>query len=64
LWIFYAADATRVAVHITVVSITGRVNQQMQYNEDEYTILYIYIGNLAKGKPINRHQEKGKMETQ
>jgi len=44
---FYTANAFSIPVHKTIVAIACGINQQMQYNKNEYGMHGVYLIGLA-----------------
>jgi len=63
-WVFDATNTRFVPVHIAVVTITGRVDEEMQKEENNYCPTNIYLWNKAECKQIYRQQKEGKLKAE
>src|SRR3569833_77286 len=63
-WTLETSDRGSIPVHIAVVAVAGRIDQQMQNDEDEQGMGPVPCNHLAEGEPVDGHQEKGKVDTQ
>jgi hypothetical protein len=61
---FQSPDRAGIPVHIAIVTVTGRVNQNMQDEKDQDSPRPVPVNNLAEGEPIDWHEKEREMQPQ
>src|SRR6186713_1242571 len=61
---FQSPNGARITIHIAIITIAGRIDQDMQNKKDQNRPWPVPGTDLAESEPINRHKKKGEMQPQ